>query len=274
MIRIAAFGDVHAADDSVGRLRPHLADVAARADLLLLAGDLTRCGSRAEASVLADEVEGLGLPVVAVLGNHDYHGGDVEGIVDVLQLAGVQVLEGSGVRFRFGDTTVGVAGTKGFGGGFPGASGSDFGEPEMRAFMGRSRSTADGLGRALAALGTDVRIALTHYAPVTDTLLGERLEIYPFLGCSSLAEVIDLHGAHLALHGHAHNGSEHGVTPGGVPVRNVAQPVLRAAYRVYLVDESRAVRESESSPRSREGPDGLRHDAGEERAEELYTGFP
>jgi Icc-related predicted phosphoesterase len=132
--------------------------------------------------------------------------------------------------------TLGVAGAKGFGGGFPGAMASEFGEPEMKAFVRHTRTISDRLGDALDSLDTDVRIAVMHYAPVEDTLHGERLEIYPFLGSYLLGEAVDRAGADLVVHGHAHNGTEHGVTPGGVPVRNVAQPVLDAAYRVFELD--------------------------------------
>ena len=132
--------------------------------------------------------------------------------------------------------SVGIAGTKGFGGGFPGASGSEFGEPEMKAFMRHARASPAACSDALGVLATDVRIALLHYSPVEETLRGERLEIYPFLGCWLLAEAIDEAGADVAFHGHAHRGTERGVTAGGVRVRNVAQPVLGHPYRVYGVE--------------------------------------
>src|SRR6185503_16575923 len=132
---------------------------------------------------------------------------------------------------------VGIAGTKGFGGGFVGACGSDFGEPEMKAYMRHTHALAAGLRTALDSLRADVRIALLHYAPVPDTLEGERLEIYPFLGSYLFAEAIDAVGADLVIHGHAHAGTEKGVTAGGVRVRNVAEPVIRSAYRVYCFEQ-------------------------------------
>ena len=235
MIRVAAVGDIHLGADSAGTLRPHLDDLDERADLLCIAGDLTRHGDPQEAAVLADELAGLPVPVVCVLGNHDYHS-DCEDLVrKVLEEAELTVLEGERVTLEINGTSVGVAGTKGFGGGFPGAAGSDFGEPEMKAFVRHSKNLAAALQTQLAALDTDVRIALTHFSPVEETLRGERLEIWPFLGAYYLAEAIDTAGADLALHGHAHAGSEKGVTPGGVPVRNVAQPVLQHAYKVYCL---------------------------------------
>ena len=234
-IRIAALGDTHVGTDSAGRLRRQLDGVAEQADLLLLAGDLTHRGRPEEAKVVAEDLRDLGIPVVAVLGNHDYHTDEQEAVTEALAAAGVRVLEGDGVVLEVRGRRVGVAGTKGFGGGFPGRSGSDFGEPEMKAFIRHSKELAARLERALAALAgaADLRVALTHYAPVADTLEGEPLEIYPFLGSYFLAEAIDRAGADLALHGHAHRGTHAGATPGGVPVRNVALPVIGCGYEVF-----------------------------------------
>ncbi|HEY4463533.1 MAG TPA: metallophosphoesterase [Streptosporangiaceae bacterium] len=235
MIRVAAVGDVHLAEDLRGTLRPQFAGIADNADVLLLAGDLTRHGDLAEARVVADEFGGLPVPVVAVLGNHDYQSDLNDQITAVLQDAGITVLEGTGVVLSLPGGRLGVAGTKGFGGGFPGRSGSEFGEPEMKAFIRHSRQLAEGLARALKELDAGFRVALTHYSPVEDTLAGEPPEIYPFLGSYFLAEAIDSVPADLAVHGHAHAGAEKGRTPGGVPVRNVARPVLRRAYAVYCL---------------------------------------
>jgi Icc-related predicted phosphoesterase len=236
VIRVAAIGDVHAGHDSVGMLREHFAAVGDRADVLLIAGDLTRVGTRDEAAVLAAELTDVAVPVVAVLGNHDHHSDDVAGVVGELERIGVCVLEGGATTVDVDGVRVGIAGTKGFGGGFANACGSDFGEPEMKAFVRHTQELADRFGAALDSLaGADVRVALLHYAPVPDTLQGERLEIYPFLGSYLLGRAIDEGGAHLALHGHAHGGTEKGLTPGGVHVRNVALPVIQRAYRVYCV---------------------------------------
>jgi Icc-related predicted phosphoesterase len=235
MIRVAAVGDVHLAEDLRGTLRPQFAGIADNADVLLLAGDLTRHGDLAEAQVVADEFGGLPVPVVAVLGNHDYQSGRTGEITTMLEDAGISVLEGTGVVLSLPGGRLGVAGTKGFGGGFPGRSGSEFGEPEMKAFVRHSRQLAELLGRALKELDADFRVALTHYSPVEDTLAGEPREIYPFLGSYFLAEAVDSGSANLAVHGHAHAGTEKGRTPGGVPVRNVAMPVLRRAYGVYCL---------------------------------------
>ncbi|GAA3062059.1 metallophosphoesterase family protein [Streptomyces glomeratus] len=236
MIRVAAVGDIHMGPESKGALRPAFESLPECADVLLLAGDLTRHGTTEEARVVAQEVQDLGVPVVAVLGNHDHHDERPDEVAAVLEDSGTRVLEGRGTVLGVGDIRVGVAGTKGFGGGFVGRSAGEFGELLMKEFVRCSRRCADALRRALEELdgqGCDVRIALTHYSPVPETLAGEPLEIYPFLGSYLLAEAIDTAGADLAVHGHAHAGTEHGMTSGGVKVRNVAQPVIGQAFRVY-----------------------------------------
>ncbi|MGW7270889.1 metallophosphoesterase family protein [Streptomyces sp. NPDC054864] len=236
MIRVAAVGDIHMGLDSQGLLRPAFETLPDCADLLLLAGDLTRHGTPEEARVVAREVTDLPVPVVAVLGNHDHHDERPEEVTAILRDAGVRVLEGQGTVVEVEGRRVGVAGTKGFGGGFVGRCGSEFGEPLMKEFIRYTRRCAEGLRASLHELaeqGCDTRVALTHFAPVPDTLAGEPLEIYPFLGSYLLAEAVDEAGADLAVHGHAHAGTEHGMTSGGVPVRNVAQPVIRKAFNVY-----------------------------------------
>jgi Icc-related predicted phosphoesterase len=236
VIRVAAVADTHFGADSVGTLRPHLDLLPEHADLFLLGGDLTRIGEPDEAAALAEELSGVAVPKLAVLGNHDYHSDAAQKVCDALESADVRILEGESAVVDVDGATVGVAGAKGFGGGFAGACGSDFGEPEMKAFIAHTKEVAGRLGEALADLDTDVRIALLHYAPVKDTLIGEKLEIYPFLGSYLLGQAIDEAGADLIVHGHAHGGTEKGVTPAGVHVRNVAQPVIRHSYRVYEVE--------------------------------------
>jgi Icc-related predicted phosphoesterase len=237
MIRVAAVGDVHLAADIRGRIRPHLAALGDHADVLLLAGDLTRHGAVAEAEIAAEEFGGLDVPVVAVLGNHDYERDEQDAITALLRASGFTVLEGTGVVLDLPGGRLGVAGVKGFGGGFPGRSASEFGEPQMKSFVRHSRESSDALGTALRGLDADVRVALTHYSPVAGTLKGEPPEIYPFLGSYFLAEAADSASVRLHVHGHAHYGTECGVTPGGVPVRNVALPVLHRAYAVYPLDD-------------------------------------
>jgi Icc-related predicted phosphoesterase len=237
MIRVAAVGDVHVGVDSAGRLAPRLAGLSDHADLFLLAGDLTHRGRPEEAKVLVEELRDVGVPTIAVLGNHDYHTDQQDAVTEVLEDAGIRVLEGEATVVEVGDRRVGIAGTKGFGGGFAGACASDFGEPEMKAFVGHTKSLAGRLERALGGLrGMDRTIVLLHYSPVAETLAGEPREIHAFLGSYLLAEAVDRAGADLAVHGHAHRGSRNGTTPGGVPVRNVAAPVIGRAYEVFRFD--------------------------------------
>jgi Icc-related predicted phosphoesterase len=233
MIRIAAVGDVHVDRDVLGRFRPALEELPDRADALLVAGDLTRHGTVEEARCFATEFGGLAVPVVAVLGNHDHQSDLQLRVADVLTESGITVLEGEATVLEVRGHRLGIAGVKGFGGGFAGACASNFGERALKDFVATTEVVAERLGEALRSVRCDALVALTHYAPVPETLLGEPLEIYPFLGCYQLARAIDSAPTALALHGHAHHGSERGRTPGGVPVRNVAHPVIKQAYNVY-----------------------------------------
>ncbi|HWH13387.1 MAG TPA: metallophosphoesterase, partial [Miltoncostaeaceae bacterium] len=223
LIRIAAAGDVHVGEDA-SAFGAEVAGLAGRADVLLLAGDLTDHGRPAEARALADALRGAPLPVVAVLGNHDHDADRPDEVRALLQDAGVAVLEGEIAVLDVGGRRLGVAGVKGFGGGFRGACAADFGEREMKAFVRHGRERAAALAEALAALDADARVALLHYAPVEATLRGEPPALLPFLGSHLLADAVDATGAQLVLHGHAHLGAPEGLTPGGVAVRNVARP--------------------------------------------------
>jgi Icc-related predicted phosphoesterase len=234
VIRLAAAADVHYGLDSRGLMAPALAELPGCADALLLAGDLTQHGRADEAAVLADDLAEVEVPVVAVLGNHDHHADEEDVIRKLLEQAGVVVLEGESHRFDCDGGSVGIAGVKGFCGGFAGKCATDFGEQEMKSFVRSAKDSADALERALGEVaGADCRVALMHYSPVEDTLHGEPVEIFAFLGSYHLAEAVDRAGADIAFHGHAHRGRDQGVTPGGVPVRNVAQPVLGRPYRVF-----------------------------------------
>lgn len=237
MIRIAAAADVHFDRNSGGRLARHWQEMEGKADLFLIAGDLTSVGHPDEGEVLANDLKTCPVPVVAVLGNHDYHLDQADRIASHLTNAGVKVLERTSVVFHFHEVTVGIFGLKGFGGGFLGACASDFGEREMKAFVEHTKEVSTALREGLSAMTTDHKIVLLHYSPTPDTLLGERKEIYPFLGSYLLAEAIDLNGVDAVFHGHAHKGVEMGTTPKGVPVRNVAQPVIRHAFNIYALNE-------------------------------------
>jgi Icc-related predicted phosphoesterase len=239
-VRVAAVGDLHVGLELSGQIRSAFEKISEQADMLLIAGDLTQHGECDEARLLAEELSDIGVPVFAVLGNHDYHSACEEGIRGMLEDAGVTVLEGEARIIEVSGVRVGIAGSKGFGGGFLGACGTEFGEPEMKAFIRHTKQVAERFHGALTALeSVDVRIALLHYAPIEGTLRGERLEIYPFLGSYMFGEAIDRAHCTLALHGHAHRGTERGTTPGGVPVRNVARPVIQRAYKVYEMGRSR-----------------------------------
>jgi Icc-related predicted phosphoesterase len=176
-----------------------------------------------------------------VLGNHDHHSDEQVAVAGVLGRAGVRVLEGDADCVDVDGVRVGVAGTKGFGGGFVGASASEFGEEEFKAFARHGRLVAERLRATLQTLATDVRLVLLHYSPVAQTLEGERPEIHAFLGSHHFADVVDEAGADLVVHGHAHAGQEEGTTPGGVPVRNVAQAVLARPIAIYGVEPGQPI---------------------------------
>lgn len=235
MIRVAAVGDVHYGKDSAGKIKNQISGLERMADIFLLAGDLTNFGTPEEAKALAHDLEDIGIPVVAVFGNHDYHNDQQDEIKHILGQVGVQVLENEGTTFNLHGCRLGIYGSKGFGGGFLGACGSDFGEPEMKSFITHTKKISGQIKRGIMDLEADYKIALLHYAPTAETLLGERKEIYPFLGSYLLGEAIDEAGAQLIFHGHAHRGVEKGSTTGGIPVRNVAQPVIRHAFNVYTL---------------------------------------
>ena len=221
-IRIAAAGDVHASEPLRDRLRRVFSDAAEDADLLLLAGDLTTHGLPEQAAVLADACSGLETPTVAVLGNHDHHAGAVDEVVSTLTQAGVLVLDRAHAILELADLEVGIVGTKGFVGGFPGAEIPDFGEPALRHVYGETTLEVEALEQGLEAIaGCHKRIVLLHYAPISDTLVGEPEPIWAFLGSGRLAGPIGMHRPDLVVHGHAHNGTASG-SIGSVPVYNVA----------------------------------------------------
>ena len=222
-IRVAASGDLHCREDQHGRFRNFIKHVNEVADILLLCGDLTDRGTPEEARTLAEDLSALRIPCVAVLGNHDYEAGCSKQVCAELAKASVHVLDGD--HFVF-EKTLGVAGIKGFGGGFGRAALQAFGESPIKAFVQEGVSESLKLEAALGQLDTPKKVVMLHYSPVPETLLGEQPEIMPFLGTSRLVYPIDHYGAAVVFHGHAHHGSREGKTPGGIRVLNVAMPLL------------------------------------------------
>jgi Icc-related predicted phosphoesterase len=224
-VRFAAIGDLHVTKDSVGAFRQLFAQASDAADALLLCGDLTDYGTAEEAKVLADELGAASVPVVAVLGNHDYESGTPQAVCEILTRAGVRVLDGSACEIE----GVGIVGVKGFAGGFGRASLGAWGEPAIKAFVQEALNEAMKLESALAKLRMPRRIALLHYSPIAATVAGEPVEIFPFLGSSRLEEPLLRYPVDAIFHGHAHRGTLEGRTISGVPVFNVARPLLLRA---------------------------------------------
>ncbi|MEJ8814523.1 metallophosphoesterase [Variovorax ureilyticus] len=222
-VRFAAVGDIHVHKDSAGTLRGFFAQAADEADVLLLCGDLTDYGTAAEARVLVDELGAVSIPVVAVLGNHDFESGTPEAVTEALVKAGVRVLDGTACEIE----GVGIAGVKGFAGGFGRGSLGAWGEPAIKLFVQEALNEAMKLESALAKLRTRQRIALLHYSPIAATVDGEPVEIFPFLGSSRLEEPLLRYAVDAVFHGHAHRGTLEGRTVNGIPVYNVAKPLLQ-----------------------------------------------
>ena len=224
-MRVAAVGDLH-----VGEAHPHpyrdlFAAASQEADVLCLCGDLTNFGKTREAEILAEDLQACTVPVVAVLGNHDYECGQPQEVERILTEAGVKLLNGEAYEID----GVGFAGGKGFIGGFGRYMLSSFGEPEIKHFVQAAVDDANQIENSLRMLRTDRKVVVLHYAPVAETLAGEPPEIFAFLGSSRLGETIDRYdNVSLVLHGHAHRGTHEGRTPGGAPVYNVALPILRS----------------------------------------------
>jgi uncharacterized protein len=233
-MRIAATADLHFVPASHRAVLEQLGRARDEADVLVLAGDLTNYGQPAEMDPLLNALVRLRLPIIAVLGNHDYESGKEQELMQMMTAAGVKVLDGTGYE-RDG---VGFAGAKGFVGGFGRGVLTAFGEPEIKVFVKASIDETLKLERGMSQLRAAKRVVVLHYSPIAATVQGEAPEIFPFLGTSRLAEVIDRHGADLVVHGHAHHGTLCGKTTAGVPVHNVAITLLQAqqppaAYRIF-----------------------------------------
>jgi uncharacterized protein len=230
-VRVAAAGDVHCAPENRDAVLTAFEAIEGAADVVLLAGDLTTHGEPEQAEVLAEACGGMETPVVAVLGNHDYHANRADELTEILRGAGIQVLERT--HTMLSGCGVGVAGTKGFVGGFRGLGLPDFGEPSLRSIYAETTAEVEALSRGLREIALcPFRIALLHYAPVAETLQGEPPEIWTFLGSDRLAAPILEHRPDLVLHGHAHAGRLQADLD-GVPVYNVSVPVMGQDFWIF-----------------------------------------
>ena len=222
-IRIAAIGDLHCRKTSAGTIGPLLAHVNDVADVLLLCGDLVDHGLEEEARILAKELTVVRVPMLGVLGNHDYQANTESIVTRILTEAGVQLLDGDAVEVH----GIGFAGTKGFLGGYGRGTLGPWGEPAIKHFVQEAIDEALKLEAALGRLRTTKRVAVMHYAPILETCVGEPAEIYAFLGCGRLEEPLHNYPVDVVFHGHAHHGTPEGHTANGIPVYNVALPLLR-----------------------------------------------
>lgn len=222
-VRVAAAGDLHVREHDHGRFRQFVKQVNAEADILLLCGDLTDHGRVSEAQILAEELSSLRVPCAAVLGNHDFEDGKAREVCHELQKANVRCLDGDSFVF---EKTLGVAGVKGYGGGYGRATLQAFGEGHTKGFVQEAITEVLKLEQALGRMDTPKRVVIMHYSPIVGTIEGENPEIRAFLGTSRLASPLDEYGADAVFHGHAHHGQPTGQTAKGVPVFNVAMPML------------------------------------------------
>jgi Icc-related predicted phosphoesterase len=249
VMRIAAVGDFHcggAGHDA--DLTDLFNDASRNADILLLLGDMTTHGEPDQVRDFARYLTGVEIPMLAVLGNHDHETDQADEVSAVLQEAGVQVLDGDAVEID----GIGFAGTKGFGGGFGRHSLTTFGERETKAFVDAAVAEELKLERALSELKTDTRVVLLHYSPVEGTMGDEPPQIWPFLGSSRLLTPIETYQATVVFHGHAHVGAPEARTPAGIPVYNVALPLLEKSglrYRLWTTPapERREAREESAA---------------------------
>lgn len=234
-LRVAAIGDLHVMEGQAAPYRELFAEISAAADVLVLCGDLTNFGKSSEAEILADDIRSCSIPVVGVLGNHDYECGQPEKVCEILHSAGMTVLDEQAIEID----GVGFAGVKGFLGGFGRGELAPFGEPIVKAFVDQAMNEARKLENQLRSLRTERSVAVLHYAPIEGTIAGEPPAILQYLGSQRLCEPIDRFGhVKAVVHGHAHHGTYEGRTPRGTPVYNVAQFVCRETFgRSYALLE-------------------------------------
>ncbi len=235
LLTFAAIGDLHVKEvlkeERTSRLRELFAEISTKADVLVLCGDLTDVGKPREAEILAEDLHACSIPVVGVLGNHDYESGQVEEVKNILKAAGMHVLNGQSYE-RNGVAFVGV---KGFLGGFGHRMLASFGEPVVKNLVAEAMSEAMCLENAMRAVDCERAVVVLHYAPVQDTVEGEPPEIFPFLGSSRLGETIDRFEVSAVVHGHAHHGRYLGRTSRGAPVYNVAAAIEKPSGRPYAL---------------------------------------
>lgn len=230
-LRIGAVSDVHLIRNDAREVRRLINDVNDRADVLCVCGDMTTHGTPNQMRAFCGTLRDVECPIVAVLGNHDHHSGQVDELGRILRDRGIHLLDGESVVIG----GVGFAGTKGFGGGFGDHCLDSFGEEMNRAYAAEAIDESRKLDAALETLASGPRVALLHYAPIPDTVRNESREIFPFLGSSRLLEPIERHGVDVVFHGHAHRGPVRGSTPSGIPVFNVAYPAIKEAGEICIV---------------------------------------
>ncbi|MEZ0169838.1 metallophosphoesterase [Microvirga sp. TS319] len=232
-LKVAAMGDLHVREDNGGSYRDLFGEISREADVLVLTGDLTDLGKPKEAEILAQDLKACSIPVVGVLGNHDYECGAAEEVAHILREAGMKLLDGQSVEID----GVGFVGVKGFAGGFGRRMLGSFGEPAIKQFVSETMNETLRLENAMRQVRAKRSMVILHYAPVPETIEGEPLEIYPFLGSSRLAETIDRFKVSAIVHGHAHRGRFEGRTPGGQPVYNVAKHIEKPTGKPYAILE-------------------------------------
>jgi len=223
-LRVAAVGDLHVRAEGV--YRGLFASASKRADVLALCGDLTHLGGKSEAEALAADLASCSIPVVGVLGNHDYQSGEVEEVRKILSAAKVALLDTERFEYR----GVGFAGAKGFCGGFNRFMLTSFGEDAIKQFVNEAVKEALQLENSLRELTTERTVVVLHYAPIPGTLQGEPPEIMPFLGSSRFGEVIDTYDVTAVFHGHAHHGTAEGHTNKGIPVYNCCYELMQRLH--------------------------------------------
>ncbi|GJE01093.1 metallophosphoesterase family protein [Methylobacterium isbiliense] len=232
-LKVAALGDLHVKQDAPASHRDLFGEISREADVLVLAGDLTDLGLPREAEILAEDLRACAIPVVAVLGNHDYESDAQDEVCRILRQAGVRLLDGQSVEIE----GVGFVGVKGFVGGFGRFTLGSFGEPAIKALVAESVREAMRLENAMRQVASRRAMVVLHYAPIAETVAGEPPEIFPFLGSSRLAEIIDRFEVSAVVHGHAHRGAYEGRTPGGARVYNVAKHIPKPNGKPYAILE-------------------------------------